>query len=146
MCPLPQTGERTARQFMELCGEEQWKGRTTALIECYDQMQDIFKPVTEFCREDEDSMMIDFKRIVSIFFTRKYRLALEEAGGPGDDQDDRRTNRMSEVASRSALEQGVAAPATSCGGCGHTTLLETERIVMGQTSRASMPTQLAKIT
>jgi len=64
-------GERTARVFNQACGEENWKGASTVFIDCYEQMQEACPVILQLIGEDEDKMMEDFKRFVTIFFANK---------------------------------------------------------------------------
>lgn len=64
-------GERTARVFHHACGEDNWKGASTVFIDCYEQIQEACPLILSLIGEDEDKMMDDFKRFVTIFFANK---------------------------------------------------------------------------
>jgi len=100
-------GERTARRFHELCGESHYKGTSTVFIDFYeDYVQEGCKCIKELFQEDEDEMMVDFKRFVSIYFAVKNR---EQQGGTEACLEDQEVNDSAEdLLEQSAYQKGAA--------------------------------------
>eukprot|EP01062_Namystynia_karyoxenos_P022840 TRINITY_DN1878_c0_g1_i2.p1 TRINITY_DN1878_c0_g1~~TRINITY_DN1878_c0_g1_i2.p1 ORF type:complete len:787 (+),score=293.02 TRINITY_DN1878_c0_g1_i2:114-2363(+) len=65
-------GEVAAREFHNLCGELEWKGRSTAAIDMYERLKESCSFVSEAFKEGEDTKMQDFKRYISAFFVRTF--------------------------------------------------------------------------
>eukprot|EP01065_Artemidia_motanka_P028074 TRINITY_DN3329_c1_g1_i1.p1 TRINITY_DN3329_c1_g1~~TRINITY_DN3329_c1_g1_i1.p1 ORF type:complete len:734 (+),score=270.39 TRINITY_DN3329_c1_g1_i1:100-2301(+) len=117
-------GERTARSFHELCGEQSWKGCSTVYIDAYDELRDSCGWITNPCREDEDDMLVDYKRLLSIFFARRYAHAINETKAVEHPNAD----LMSEAPSKSATATRSA--------------IDTERLIApGATGKQQMATQ-----
>eukprot|EP01062_Namystynia_karyoxenos_P022839 TRINITY_DN1878_c0_g1_i1.p1 TRINITY_DN1878_c0_g1~~TRINITY_DN1878_c0_g1_i1.p1 ORF type:complete len:788 (+),score=281.65 TRINITY_DN1878_c0_g1_i1:137-2365(+) len=82
----PETpGELAAREFHTLCGELEWKGRSTAAIDMYDRLKNACGWLSHMFEEGEDAKMQDFKRYVSIFFVKTWEEQMDDVSTAVDD-------------------------------------------------------------